>query len=173
MKRSFDDRNYVIEVKSYSFFSEISKQISKYGVWQNIKTHEFFLRDARTTRTNVALPDSMINNNSPNNLTDCSCDNDAKSGNSPNDFISSTAMTSSGFTTSSGLQDSPDKFPDKDAKLSEQFVDMTFIQKFDFTGYLSRYVSVNYSHPVKIEIFSFNNTFSVEYLDGIEAIKNC
>lgn len=83
----------------------------------------------------------MINKNLPTDpSTDCSCDNDAKSGNSLNDFVSPTAMTSSGFTTSSGFQDSPEKSPDKDAELSEQFVDMTMIQKFVFSGHLFQHV---------------------------------
>ncbi|VDK89687.1 unnamed protein product [Litomosoides sigmodontis] len=89
-------------------------------------------KNACTTISNVALPDSTINNNdSPNLPTNCSCDNDTKLENSPNDFTSPTAMTSSGFTTS-GFQDSPDKSPDKDAELSEQFLDRTFIQNYVF-----------------------------------------
>ncbi|VBB34428.1 unnamed protein product [Acanthocheilonema viteae] len=96
-------------------------------------TREGSLDDRRKndcTTTNVALSNIMINNDLPNNLSnDCSCDNDVKSGSSPNDFVSPTPMTSSGFTTSSGFQDSPDKSPDKDAELNEQFADMTIIQK--------------------------------------------
>lgn len=77
----------------------------------------------------------MINNNLSNNpSTNCSDDNDVKSGNSANDFVSPIAMTSSGFKTS-GFQDSPDKSRDNEAELNEQFVDVTIIQKFAFTGY--------------------------------------
>ncbi|VDK64896.1 unnamed protein product [Onchocerca ochengi] len=82
------------------------------------------------TTINVAQSDNRTNNKLPNNSSaNYSCDNDAKSGNSSSDFVSPTAMTSSGFTTSSGFQDSPDKSPDKDAELNEQFVDTTIIQK--------------------------------------------
>uniref|UniRef100_A0A1I8F0T1 Uncharacterized protein n=1 Tax=Wuchereria bancrofti TaxID=6293 RepID=A0A1I8F0T1_WUCBA len=95
---------------------------------RNLETHEFFLRDG-CTMTNVALRDGLLNNSLPvNPSTDCFCDNDVKSRDSPNDFVSPTAMISAGLTTSSGFQYFPDKFPDKDAELSEQFVDMTIIQ---------------------------------------------
>uniref|UniRef100_A0A0R3S609 Flocculation protein FLO11-like n=1 Tax=Elaeophora elaphi TaxID=1147741 RepID=A0A0R3S609_9BILA len=128
---------------------------------ESLKENNGRRKDGCTTTT-VALPDSLINNNNlPNNpSTDCSCDNDAKSRNSPNDFVSPTAMTSSGFTTSSGFQDSPDKSPDKDAELNEQFVDMTIVQNFVLLGYLLRSVLVKCSHSVKTKIFSSNNIFS-------------
>ncbi|KAK6110475.1 hypothetical protein QQG55_39955 [Brugia pahangi] len=101
-------------------------------------TKEKSLNDKRKdgcTMTNVALRDGLLNNNLPDNSTDCFCDNDVKSRDNPNGFVSPTAMTLSGLTTSSGYQYFPDKFPDKDAELSEQFVDMTIIQKFVFPGY--------------------------------------
>ncbi|MCP9265984.1 hypothetical protein DINM_021427 [Dirofilaria immitis] len=82
------------------------------------------------TTINVRLSDNITNNTLPNNSsTNCSCDNDLKSENSPNDFVSPAIMTSSGFTTSSGFQDSPDKSPDKDGEFNEQFVDKTITQK--------------------------------------------
>ncbi|VDN17759.1 unnamed protein product [Gongylonema pulchrum] len=56
-------------------------------------------------------------------------DGDAKSGSSPNDIVSPTVMTSSGFTTSSGFQDSPERSPDKDAEFGEKFSDMTVTLK--------------------------------------------
>ncbi|KAM3726237.1 Na(+)/H(+) antiporter NhaS4 [Dirofilaria immitis] len=87
------------------------------------------------TTINVRLSDNITNNTLPNNSsTNCSCDNDLKSENSPNDFVSPAIMTSSGFTTSSGFQDSPDKSPDKDGEFNEQFVDKTITQKFVFLG---------------------------------------
>ncbi|VIO86735.1 Uncharacterized protein BM_BM3678 [Brugia malayi] len=101
-------------------------------------TREKSLNDKRKdgcTMTNVALRDGLLNNNLPDNYTDCFCDNDVKSRDNPNAFVSPTAVTLSGLTTSSGYQYFPDKFPDKDAELSEQFVDMTIIQKFVFPGY--------------------------------------
>lgn len=104
---------------------------------------EIFLRDGYTM-TSVALPDSLLNNNLPNNpSTDRSCD--GKTGNSLNDFVPSSAMTLSGLTTSSGFQDSPDKSPDEDAELSDQFVDKTMIQKFILPGYLFQHVFVRCS----------------------------
>ncbi|VDN00990.1 unnamed protein product [Thelazia callipaeda] len=57
-------------------------------------------------------------------------DSDGKSGDSTNEFISPTIMTSSGFTTSSGFQDSPEKSPDKEIR--EQFLDMTNSQVYEF-----------------------------------------
>ncbi|VDO25753.1 unnamed protein product [Onchocerca flexuosa] len=113
------------------------------------------------TTINVALSDNIPNNKLTNNPSaNYFCDNDAKSGNSSNDFVSPTAMTSSGFTTSSGFQDSPDKSPDKDAELYEQFVDTTIIQKFVFIGYLFQHILMKCSHSEKVKFSILRMCFS-------------
>ncbi|CAG9535539.1 unnamed protein product [Cercopithifilaria johnstoni] len=87
-----------------------------------------FLNSESIYHCDKATRKGSLDHRRKNGSTDCSCDNNIKSRSSPNNFVSPTAMTSSGLTTSSGFQDSSEKSPDKDAELNEQFVDMTIIQ---------------------------------------------
>uniref|UniRef100_A0A915PNM9 Uncharacterized protein n=1 Tax=Setaria digitata TaxID=48799 RepID=A0A915PNM9_9BILA len=83
-------------------------------------------KDICTVTAVDALPNTIARNYLPKIPADCSCDKDAKSGNSRNELIS--VMTSSGFTTSFGFQDSPDKSPEMDMEL--KFTDITLAQKY-------------------------------------------